>query len=172
MQFIDSWHQIQKLSENNFLMKNIHLWMVLFVKFSIIRLLCKSSCPMIPSHGPLIKHVKLQVAHAPGMQGTFPPSQRVSDPAMHHGTCVMHVSWCMAGSLASGFLWKRWQGKTFPAFPAHAQPTFYVSGKRPMGSCTALYSADAVLTGMGAWRKINHMYEFIFTIAWWIFIHQ
>ena len=35
----------------------------------------------------------------------------VSDPDMHHGTCVMHV----------GIAKPRWRGKTFPAFPAHAQ---------------------------------------------------
>ena len=26
----------------------------------------------------------------------------VSDPGMHHDTCVTHVSWCMSGSLTSG----------------------------------------------------------------------
>ena len=26
----------------------------------------------------------------------------VSDPSMHHGTCVTHVSWCMLGSLTRG----------------------------------------------------------------------
>ena len=26
----------------------------------------------------------------------------VSDPAMHHSTCVAHVPWCMSGSLARG----------------------------------------------------------------------
>ena len=26
----------------------------------------------------------------------------VSDPGMHHGTCVTHVSWCMSGSLTRG----------------------------------------------------------------------
>ena len=26
----------------------------------------------------------------------------VSDPGMHHGTCVTHVPWCMSGSLFSG----------------------------------------------------------------------
>ena len=41
---------------------------------------------------------------------------------MHHGTCVTHVLWCMPGSLTSGFLWNRRWGKTFRAFPAHAQP--------------------------------------------------
>ena len=52
-------------------------------------------------------------------QERFPPPPRVSDPDMHHGTCVTHVPWCMSGSLTSGFLWNRLRGKTFPAFPAH-----------------------------------------------------
>ena len=30
----------------------------------------------------------------------------VSDPGMHHGTCVTHVPWCMSGSLT-----RRWRGK-------------------------------------------------------------
>ena len=60
---------------------------------------------------------KIPGAHAPGMPGT-----QVSDPDMHHGTCVTHVPWCMSGLLTSGFLWNRRRGKTFPAFPAHAQP--------------------------------------------------
>ena len=33
----------------------------------------------------------------------------VSDPDMHHGTCVTHVPWCMQGSLTRG------GGETFPA---------------------------------------------------------
>ena len=65
---------------------------------------------------------KIAGAHAPGMPGTYFPSPRVSDPDMHHGTCVTHVPWCMPGSLTSGCLWNRRRGKTFPAFPAHAQP--------------------------------------------------
>ena len=65
---------------------------------------------------------KITGAHAPGMPGTFSPSPQVSDPDMHHGTCVTHVPWCMPESLTSGFLWNRRRGKTFPAFPAHAQP--------------------------------------------------
>ena len=60
-------------------------------------------------------------AHAPRMPGTFSPPPRVSDPDMHHGTCVTHVPWCMPGSLTNGFLWSRRRGKTFPAFPVHAQ---------------------------------------------------
>ena len=65
---------------------------------------------------------KIEGAHAPGMPGTFSPSPHVSDPDMHHGTCVTHVPWCMPGSLTSGFIWNWRRGKTFPAFPAHAQP--------------------------------------------------
>ena len=64
--------------------------------------------------------------------GNVPPRRRfkmkplVSDPGMHHGTCVTHVPWCMSGSLTCG------DGKTFPEFLAHAHPQFCISGKRPM----------------------------------------
>ena len=62
-------------------------------------------------HGPLARYVKLWVAHAPAIPRTFFPPPRVSDPDMHHGTCVTHVPWYMLGSLTSGFLWSRWRGK-------------------------------------------------------------
>ena len=32
----------------------------------------------------------------------LPRKQLVSDPGMHHGTCVTHVPWCMSGSLTRG----------------------------------------------------------------------
>ena len=35
----------------------------------------------------------------------------VSDPGMHHGTCVTHVSWCMSGSLTCG------DGENDPSIP-------------------------------------------------------
>ena len=38
------------------------------------------------THGPLARYVKVRVAHAPGMPGTFSPSPRFSDSDMHHGT--------------------------------------------------------------------------------------
>ena len=71
---------------------------------------------MLPSNniiqnGPLVRYVKLRVAHVPGMPGTFSPSPRVSNPDMHYGTCVTHLPWCMSGSLISGFPWRRWRGK-------------------------------------------------------------
>ena len=55
-------------------------------------------------HGPLTRYVKLWVAHATEMPGTFSRHRLqtkplVSDSGMHHGTCVTHVPWCMSGSL-------------------------------------------------------------------------
>ena len=35
----------------------------------------------------------------------------VSDPGMHHGTCVKHVPWCMSGSLTRG------GGENVPGIP-------------------------------------------------------
>ena len=55
-------------------------------------------------NGPLTRYAKLRVAHAPGMPGTFSPPPRVSDPDMHHSTCVTHVPWCLPGSLISSIV--------------------------------------------------------------------
>ena len=57
---------------------------------------------------------------------------------MNHGRCVLHVPWCMPGSLTSGFLWSRRRGETLPAFPAHAQ-SCNVSCKRPMGDWVRIW---------------------------------
>ena len=76
---------------------------------------------------------KIAGAHVPGMPETFSPPPRVSDPDMHHGTCVTHVPWCMPGSLTSGFLWSRRRGKGSRHFRRMRNPQFHVSGKRPMG---------------------------------------
>ena len=54
--------------------------------------------------------------YGPGMPGTFSPPPRISDPDMHHGTCVTHVPWCMPGSLTSDFLWSRRRGNV-PGIP-------------------------------------------------------
>ena len=83
-------------------------------------------------HRPLARYVKLRVAHAPGTPGTFPPPPQVSDPDMHHGTCVTHVPWCRPGSLTSGFRWSRWRGKRSRHSRHMHNPQFYVSGKRPI----------------------------------------
>ena len=40
----------------------------------------------------------------------------VSDPDMHHGTCVTHVPWCMSGSLTCG------DGENVPDIPGACAP--------------------------------------------------
>ena len=70
----------------------------------------------ILNHGPLTRYGNLRVAHATGILGTFFPPPWVSDPDMHHGTCVTHVPWCLPGSLTGGFLWSRWR-KNVPGIP-------------------------------------------------------
>ena len=71
----------------------------------------------IISHEPLTRYVKLRVAHAPGMPGTVSRHQLqrellVSDPGMHHDTCVTHVPWCLSGSLTRG------GGENVPGIPS------------------------------------------------------
>ena len=83
-------------------------------------------------NGHLTRYANLRVAHESGMPGTFSPPPWVSDPDMHHGTCVTHVPCCMPGSLTSGFLWSRWWGKRSRHSRGMINPQFYVSGKRPM----------------------------------------
>ena len=74
--------------------------------------------------------VKLRFVHATGMPGTFSPSLGVSDPDMHHGTCVTHLPWYMPASLTSGFLWNRWRRKRSRHSRRMRNPHFYVSGKK------------------------------------------
>ena len=88
----------------------------------------------ILSHVPLIRCVKLRVAHAPKMLGTFSPPPRFNDSDMHHGTCVTHVPWYMSGSPTSGFLWSRWREKHSRHSRRMCKPQCCVSGKRRMVS--------------------------------------
>ena len=89
--------------------------------------------PLYSCHGPLTRYVKLRVAQTLGMLGTFSPLPRVSDPDMHHGTCVTHVSWCMLGSITSGFLWSLCWEKRSQHPRRMRNPQLYVSGKRSIG---------------------------------------
>ena len=65
-----------------------------------------------------------------GNAGNTFPSQRISDPDMHHGTCVTHVPRCMPGSLTSGFLWSQWRGNVpdIPGACATRHFTYLVRG--------------------------------------------
>ena len=103
-------------------------------------------------NGPLARYVKLRVAHAPGMPGTFSPPPQVSDPGMHHGTCVMHVPWCMPGSLTSGFLWSRWRVKRSRHSQRMRNSQDYVSGKRPIAYANELVKGLVVFSGCINWK--------------------
>ena len=101
-------------------------------------------------------------AHAPRMPGTFSPSPQVSDPDMHHGTCVTHVPWCMPGSLTSGFLWNRQRGKTFRHSRHMRNLPFYVSGKRPVVEFIwKQFTFTAMLVTKNKTSKIYHFSMFI-----------
>ena len=94
---------------------------------------CSLEVTTIQTNGPLARYVKLWVAHAPGMPGTFSP------PADFKGSRWLAIPACITARAlrtcrdACRDCLPAVAGKTFPAFPAHAPPQFYVSGKRPMG---------------------------------------
>ena len=114
------------------------LWPLYF----ILCIICEAETPW--GHGMQSSHVpwaSYQIRKIAGCTcaGNVSPHRRlqrkplVSDPGMHHGTCVTHVPWCVSGSLARG------GGINVPGIPG-AYPQFYVSGKRPIEWSTAMNS--------------------------------
>ena len=94
-------------------------------------------------HGPLSRSVKLRVAHAPRIPGTFPPPPTSKETAsyrsrhesrhVHHARAVMHV----------GIDYPRWRGKRPWYSRCMHNPQVYVCGKRPIGDatwCKAMWS--------------------------------
>ena len=98
-------------------------------------------------HGPLTRYVKLQVAHAPGMPGTFSyaadfnGNRYLATPA-----CITARAWRTCRDACRDRL-HAVTGKTFPAFPAHAHPQFCVSGKRPMDPMSELHTKPRIISG-------------------------
>ena len=102
------------------------------LKSGMLGILCHSS----PLHGPVTRYVKLQVAHAPGMPGTFSPAADFKgNRLLAIPACTTARAWRTCRD-ACRDRWPAVTGKTFPAFPAHAHPHFCVSGKRPIPICT------------------------------------
>ena len=84
----------------------------------------------------------------------------VSDPGMHHGTCVTHVPWRMSGSLT------RRGGENVPGLlGASAISNFSWVARGPWTSFLAMIRPDA-----GAWERIAvncmclQLYEFLFLV--------
>ena len=94
-------------------------------KFLLLSIISLNRCAL---HRPLARYVKLRVAHAPGIPGTFSPPPRFSDPDMHHITCRD----ACRDLLTSDFLWSRWRGKLSRHSRRMCNPQFYVSAKGPM----------------------------------------
>ena len=99
-------------------------------------------------HGPLTIYATLSVAHAPGMPGMISPPPRISDPDVHHCTCMTQVPWCTTETLTNGFIWSRWRGKRSRHSRRMRNTQVYVSGKWP----TAL-AAMPVEVGLADYRQ-------------------
>ena len=94
------------------------------------------------------------------MPGAFSPAPRVSDPDMHHGTCVTHVPLCIPGSLTSGVIWSRWRVKRSRHSWRMRNPQFYVSGKRPGCWCPGITRTQNIsshgITGLPWIFRLQH----------------
>ena len=116
-------------------------------------------------NGSLTRYVQLWVAHAPGMLGTFSWPPRVSEPDMHHGTCVAHVPCCMLGSLTNGFLWSMWRGNV-PGACATRNFTYLVRGRwHPWGLVDVLYKGPVAFPCLCYFHNAIP-YLIAFTLFW------
>ena len=62
----------------------------------------------------------------------------VSDPGMHHGTCVTHVPWCMSGSLTRG------RGENVPGIPGACASALLRIWQEAHGRSTGLEAGEAL----------------------------
>ena len=70
----------------------------------------------------------------------FQGNPLISDPGMHHGTCVTHVPWCMSGSLTCG------NGENVPGIPGACAPAILSIWQEAHG--IALYEINWCLSSM------------------------
>ena len=89
-------------------------------------------CQRNGDHGPLTRYVKLLVAHAPGMPGTFSPPPTSQEPvSLRSRHAPRHVRDARA-VLHVGIANPTVQGKRSRHFRRMRNQQFYVSDKRPM----------------------------------------
>ena len=94
-------------------------------------------------HGPLTRYVKLRVAHAPRMPGTFPPpptsKETASYRSRHASRHVSHARAMMHFEINN----PQWRGKHSRHSRRMRNPQSSISGKRPMSvrppRTTAIY---------------------------------
>ena len=82
----------------------------------------------------------------------------VSDPDMHHGTCVTHVPWCMSGSLTRG------GGENVPGIPgacANLNFTYLARGPCQRGLFMIIETSQTITDYLLRKRKIQiHMHNY------------
>ena len=97
------------------------------------------------------------------MPGTLSLPPRVSDPDMHHGTCVTHVPWCMPGSLTGDVFWSRWRVKRSRHSRRMRNSKFCVSGKRPIiwrcGICNIIANFTIVVATQAFYYRNDNIFK-------------
>ena len=89
----------------------------------------------------------------------FQKKSLVSDPGMHHDTCVMHVPWCMSGSLTHG------DGENVPGIPgawATHNFTYLVRGpctRTPLMLRLSYYWRTRSCLDCWCWYLLRHCYD-------------
>ena len=111
---------------------------------------------MVLVHGPFTRYVKLRVA--PGNAGNVFPAPiskepLVSDPGLHHVTCVTHVPLCMSGSLTHG---GKKNVSDIPG-PCATRNFTYPSRGSWHDCCAAVFIIDN--NGDMVWNKIRISFE-------------
>ena len=127
-------------------------------------------------YGPLNRYVKLRVAYAPGMPGTFssPPTSKktASQRSRHASRHVRHARPLMHVGIAN----PQWQGKRFRYSQRVRNPQFYVSGKRPMSwgnhvSASTYPKGTAVADWSDRWKSPpvfqDHRWLYNRTVSRW-----
>ena len=90
----------------------------------------------------------------------------VSDPGMHHGTCVTHVPWCMSGSLTRG------GGENVPGIPgacATSNFAYLVRGPWPFFPATTLRYRENLFAELDRYKV--HEVHVVSTVDVWLKIH-
>ena len=79
----------------------------------------------------------------------------VSDPGMHHSTCVTHVPWCMSGSLTCG------DGENVPGIPGACAPAILCIWQEAhwslMNDFCHLTGSPSVIVIITHWTALNQM---------------
>ena len=68
--------------------------------------------------------------------------------------CITARAWCTCRDACQDRL-PAVAGQTFPSFPAHAHPQFYLSGKRPMTEACSTYQFHCLVSSWPGLRSLN-----------------